>query len=57
MTKPISFTPIPPGGGAIDLQGQKGDTVMQTAVAHGIEGIVGECGGSAPQPRATQGRR
>ena len=47
MTKLISFTLIPPAGDAIDLQGQEGHSVMQTAVAHGIKGIVGECGGSA----------
>jgi 2Fe-2S ferredoxin len=47
MTNPISFTLVSPDGHPTTLQGQEGHSVMQTAVAQGIKGIVGECGGSA----------
>jgi len=42
-----SFTLISPDGRSTTLQGQEGHSVMQTAVAQGVKGIVGECGGSA----------
>lgn len=42
-----AFTLIGPDGTAITLQGENGHSVMQTAVAKGVKGIVGECGGSA----------
>ncbi|WP_244456568.1 2Fe-2S iron-sulfur cluster-binding protein [Agrobacterium pusense] len=28
------------------VSGREGDSVMQAAVAHGVPGVVGECGGS-----------
>ncbi len=43
----ISFTLVSPDGRTTTLQGQVGHSVMQTAVAQGAKGIVGECGGSA----------
>lgn len=42
-----TFTLISADGQSTTLDGQVGHSVMQTAVAHGIRGIVGECGGSA----------
>ena len=33
-------------GRRIECEGQSGDTVMHVAVANGVEGIIGECGGS-----------
>ncbi|MCZ7911481.1 2Fe-2S iron-sulfur cluster-binding protein [Agrobacterium leguminum] len=33
-------------GQRIECDGEIGDSVMQVAVANGVEGIVGECGGS-----------
>jgi 2Fe-2S ferredoxin len=38
---------IPVNGEAVTLQGKDGDSVMQVAVAAGLPGVVGECGGSA----------
>lgn len=32
-------------GSAVEVQAQTGVSLMQTAVAHGVAGIVGECGG------------
>lgn len=29
------------------VEAKPGDSLMHTAIAHGIDGIVGECGGSA----------
>lgn len=42
-----AFTLISSDGHATTLQGEDGHSVMQTAVAKGVKGIVGECGGSA----------
>ena len=42
-----AFTLISPDGQSTTLQGQEGHSVMQTTVAQGVKGIVGECGGSA----------
>lgn len=42
-----AFTLISPDGPSTTLQGEDGHSVMQTAVAQGVKGIVGECGGSA----------
>src|SRR6476659_3676130 len=34
------------GGAVRDVQGNPGDSVMETAVRNGVPGIVAECGGS-----------
>ncbi|MEO6271182.1 MAG: 2Fe-2S iron-sulfur cluster-binding protein [Lautropia sp.] len=41
------FSLIAPDGKTTHLDGERGHSVMQTAVAQGVKGIVGECGGSA----------
>ena len=33
-------------GRKTEIEAKDGDSVMQTAVAHDVDGIVGECGGS-----------
>lgn len=38
---------VSPDGSRTDVQAREGDTVMQTAVSNGVEGIVAECGGNA----------
>lgn len=38
---------IQPDGKKITLEGEDGKSVMQLAVGAGVQGIVGECGGSA----------
>lgn len=35
-----------PDGSCTELQARDGHTIMATAVAHGIRGIVAECGGA-----------
>lgn len=35
-----------PGGRSVTLDVADGTSLMQAAVAHGVAGIVGECGGS-----------
>ncbi|WP_319531300.1 2Fe-2S iron-sulfur cluster-binding protein [uncultured Cohaesibacter sp.] len=42
----ISVTFVNEAGDKQTLEGRPGDSVMQLAVMHGIEGIEGECGGS-----------
>lgn len=42
----VKVTYISTTGEQTTVEGKPGDSVMQTAVDHGIEGIVGECGGS-----------
>ncbi len=42
----ITVTYIEPDGTEITVEGDIGDTVMSTAIANGVDGIVGECGGS-----------
>jgi 2Fe-2S ferredoxin len=42
-----AFTLVSPDGHALTLHGEDGHSVMQSAVAQGVKGIVGECGGSA----------
>jgi 2Fe-2S ferredoxin len=37
---------VAPGGGRREVEARAGDSVMQTALNHDVEGIVGECGGS-----------
>ena len=39
-------TYIEPSGQAVDVDVTEGWSLMQAAIANGIEGIVGECGGS-----------
>lgn len=38
---------IEPSGERKIIDGEEGATVMHTALDHGVDGIVGECGGSA----------
>lgn len=33
-------------GAVTEIDGEPGDSVMETAVRNGVDGIVGECGGS-----------
>jgi 2Fe-2S ferredoxin len=40
------ITYIEPDGQRISVDVAEGWSLMQAAVAHGVEGIVGECGGS-----------
>lgn len=40
-------TYVAPTGEAIVVEAAAGDSVMQAAIANGVEGIVAECGGSA----------
>ncbi|PHP68491.1 (2Fe-2S)-binding protein [Zhengella mangrovi] len=42
----VKVTYISTTGEKTTVEGKAGDSVMQTAVDHGIDGIVGECGGS-----------
>jgi 2Fe-2S ferredoxin len=42
---PVTF--VHPDGRRIPVQATPGDSVMETAMAHGVPGIVAECGGSA----------
>ncbi|WP_404405146.1 2Fe-2S iron-sulfur cluster-binding protein [Pelagibacterium halotolerans] len=42
-----TITFIQPDGTHRTIEATTGTSLMQTAVAHGIVGIVGECGGSA----------
>ena len=43
MTK-ITF--IASDGSRKDIEARDGDSVMSTAVSHGVRGIVGDCGGA-----------
>ena len=40
------ITYIEPSGRAVAVDVTEGWSLMQAAVAHGVDGIVGECGGS-----------
>lgn len=42
----VKLTFIEHNGTETTVEGDIGDTVMSTAIAHGIDGILGECGGS-----------
>jgi 2Fe-2S ferredoxin len=42
-----SITYVQPDGTRQSINADVGSTVMATAVAHGVPGIVAECGGSA----------
>jgi ferredoxin, 2Fe-2S len=33
-------------GQEVAVTGREGDSIMQTAIAHGVPGVAGECGGS-----------
>lgn len=37
---------VSPDGSARTVAANPGDSVMETAIAHGIDGIVAECGGA-----------
>lgn len=41
-----NITYIEPTGNAVTLDVPEGWNLMQAALAHGVDGIVGECGGS-----------
>jgi ferredoxin, 2Fe-2S len=40
------ITYIEPAGSAVTIDVSEGWSLMQAAIANGVEGIVGECGGS-----------
>ena len=42
-----TITLISHDGQSVDIQARPGHSLMQEAVAHGVTGIVGECGGAA----------
>ena len=42
----IKVTFVAADGTRTSVNGREGDSVMATALAHAIDGIVGECGGS-----------
>ncbi|MFV0383951.1 2Fe-2S iron-sulfur cluster-binding protein [Paracoccus sp. (in: a-proteobacteria)] len=42
----VKVTFVAADGTETTVDGEVGSSVMQTAVAHDVEGIVGECGGS-----------
>lgn len=45
-TQKIAFSFVSPDGDRQDVTASPGETVMQVAYQHGIEGIAAECGGS-----------
>lgn len=42
----VKVTFIAADGQTTTVEGDEGSSVMQTALAHDVDGIVGECGGS-----------
>lgn len=42
----VKVTFVAANGAKTTVEGEDGASVMHTAVAHDVEGIVGECGGS-----------
>ncbi|TRW95335.1 2Fe-2S iron-sulfur cluster binding domain-containing protein [Paracoccus sp. M683] len=42
----VKLTYIAADGGRTEIQAEAGDNVMHAAIAHDVDGIVGECGGS-----------
>ena len=42
----VTVTYVAADGARTTVQGEVGASVMHTAVAHDVEGIVGECGGA-----------
>lgn len=43
---PVTITYVEPGGTAVPVDVPEGWSLMQGATANGVDGIVGECGGS-----------
>ena len=43
----INVTYVAPDGTKKELEVREGNSLMQAAVANGLTGIIGECGGSA----------
>lgn len=43
----VAVTYVSRAGEKTEVAGELGDSVMQTALAHDVDGIVAECGGSA----------
>ncbi|MEM7302725.1 MAG: 2Fe-2S iron-sulfur cluster-binding protein [Pseudomonadota bacterium] len=43
----IKITFVQPDGQEVDVTANAGDSVMQTALAHNVDGITAECNGSA----------
>ncbi|MEE6170120.1 MULTISPECIES: 2Fe-2S iron-sulfur cluster-binding protein [unclassified Mycolicibacterium] len=43
----VSITFVEPSGTTRPCRAHAGKSLMETAVDHGVEGVVGECGGSA----------
>ncbi|MGV9638533.1 2Fe-2S iron-sulfur cluster-binding protein [Nocardia testacea] len=46
-TPSVSITFVEPNGTQRRCQAQAGKSLMEVAVDHGIDGVIGECGGSA----------
>ncbi|GAB3655854.1 2Fe-2S iron-sulfur cluster-binding protein [Zhihengliuella somnathii] len=42
-----SITYVQPNGSSVEVDAADGTTLMRAAVNHGVDGIVGECGGQA----------
>lgn len=42
----INLTFITPDGGRHEIQAAPGPTLMEVAVAHGVDGILADCGGN-----------
>lgn len=42
----VKVTYVQPDGAETTVEGKVGDSVMATALAHDVDGIIGECGGS-----------
>ncbi|MBB3862327.1 2Fe-2S ferredoxin [Novosphingobium hassiacum] len=42
----VTITFFQPDGSSVLAAGNEGETVMEVARAHGVEGIEGECGGA-----------
>lgn len=42
----VKVTFVHPDGRETEVEGKHGDSVMATALANDVDGIVGECGGS-----------
>ncbi|MFI7166255.1 2Fe-2S iron-sulfur cluster-binding protein [Rhodococcus erythropolis] len=42
-----TITYIQPDGEPVTIEGDEGASLMETATAHSVDGIIGECGGNA----------
>ncbi|MBF9033345.1 2Fe-2S iron-sulfur cluster binding domain-containing protein [Rhodobacterales bacterium HKCCE2091] len=42
----VKVTYVQPDGTEVEVEGNEGDSVMATAIANDVDGIVAECGGS-----------